>query len=363
MQEAMQMIQSRKADHVQICMTKDVKADYDYWDDIQLIHHALPEIGMEDIDTSVRLFGAELSAPLVILAMTGGYPEGRRVNENLARAAERHGIGMGVGSQRAGLEDESLADTYSVIKDYDIPLRIANIGAPQLVPQHGKEPYGPEEAGRALDMIDGHLLAVHMNFLQEVVQPEGDNQAAGCLDAVRELARSLPVLAKETGAGVSGGAAMALKRAGVKGIDIGGLGGTSFSAVEVYRAEDRGNDSQARVGRTFWNWGIPAPVSVVKAQVGLPLIASGGIRNGLDIARALVLGADCGGMANALLAAAWESAEAVDGLLATVIEELRSAMFLMGCSTAKELAKRDCVITGPTRVWMEDMPDDAGFRG
>jgi len=347
------MTEQRKAEHVDIILKEQVSADYNYWNDVHLIHKALPEVDHDSIDISTRLLGRELRAPLVIASMTGGFAEARQINENLAKAAAETGIALGVGSQRAAIENPALEDTYSVVKDYDIPLRFANIGAPQLVEQEGKGAYGFLEAQEAMKMVKAHALLVHMNFLQEVVQPEGEKRAKGCLSAVQMLAARFPVVAKETGAGISREMALNLKRAGVRGIDVGGLGGTSFSAVEYYRARKEGESSKEKLGATFWNWGIPTPASVVLARVGLPVIATGGVRTGLDVARAVCLGASAAGMAKPMLEAAKQSAEAVVKEIGFIIDELKAAMFLTGSANLNELMGTQCIVTRPTSDWME----------
>src|SRR3989441_7996666 len=208
--------EQRKAEHVNIILNENVSAEYNYWNDIRLVHNALPEIDLDDIDLGVKFFGKRLQAPLIISSMTGGFGMGKEINANLAKAAAEVGVAMGVGSQRAALEKPELASTYAVVKDYDVPLRFANLGAPQLVPQEGKRAYGVEDARRAMDMVDAHVLICHLNFLQEIVQPEGDHRAKGVLDAIRKLAATFPVMAKETGAGISRDVSLRLKRAGVK---------------------------------------------------------------------------------------------------------------------------------------------------
>jgi len=344
--------EQRKADHVDIILKENVSAEYNFWNDVHLIHESLPEVNYDDIDISTKLFGQKLNAPLVISSMTGGFAAAKEINANLAKAAAEVGVALGVGSQRAALEHPELEDTYAVVKDYDVPLRFANIGAPQLIEQEGKGAYGFEEAQLAMKMVGAHVLLIHMNFLQEVVQPEGDKRARGCLSAIQRLAMRLPVVAKETGAGVSRSMAIELKTAGVRGIDVGGLGGTSFSAVEYYRARKEGQSDKERLGAAFWNWGIPTPASVVMARVGLPVIATGGVRTGLDVARALCLGASAAGMARPLLEAAKQSAEAVVKELQLVIDELKTAMFLTGCANLDDLAGAQCIVTRPTSDWM-----------
>ena len=345
--------EQRKAEHVNIILQENVSAEYNYWNDVHLVHKALPEIDLDDIDVSCTLFGHKLKAPLVISSMTGGFGMAREINANLAKAAAEVGVAMGVGSQRAALEKPDLVDTYAVVKDHDVPLRFANLGAPQLVPQEGKRAYGLEDARRAMAMVDAHMLIVHLNFLQEVVQPEGDRRARGVLPAIAKIASKLPVVAKETGAGISRDVATGLKKAGVKGIDVGGLGGTSFSAVEHYRARKEAQTLKERLGATFWNWGIPTPASVILANVGLPIVATGGIRSGLDVAKALALGASAAGMAKPMLEAAKVNARAVVDELQAVIAELRAAMLLTGCETVSELQEQRCIVNRPTADWVE----------
>ncbi|UCG70904.1 MAG: type 2 isopentenyl-diphosphate Delta-isomerase [Thermoplasmata archaeon] len=349
------MIENRKEDHVQICLNEDVKAHYNFWDDIHFVHHALPEIDFSDLDTKARILKKNLSAPIIISAITGGYPKAEQINRNLAEAASKLKIGMGVGSQRAALENTKLKETYSVVKEFDIPLVIGNVGAPQLISQEDSERLDTEKIEEAFNMIDADVLAIHLNYLQEVVQPEGNVNAKGCMTEIKHLALKYPIIAKETGSGISRKTAQALRGAGVIGIDVGGLGGTSFSGVEVYRAINKKDKLKEGIGRTFWDWGIPTPVSVVEANVGLELIATGGIRNGIDAARALALGANSAGMAGALLKSATESSEKVMEQLEGVIHELKVTMFLTGVKNLAELKKQEVVITGRTKEWMEQI--------
>jgi isopentenyl-diphosphate delta-isomerase len=349
------LIEKRKSDHVEICANEDLGVGYSYWDDVRLIHDALPEIDFDDIDTATTLFGRKLGAPIVISAMTGGYGKAEEINRTIASVAEHFGLGMGVGSQRAALENPDLSDTYSVIREFDIPLRIANLGAPQLIQQRGERPLTIEDGRTAIEMVDAHILAIHMNYLQEVVQPEGDTRAEGALRAIEVFASAMPVLAKETGAGISRSVASKLKRAGVRGIDVGGLGGTSFSAVEYYRARSAGDVGRVNVGQTFWDWGIPTPVSVALASVGLPVIATGGLRTGLDVARAAAIGASASGLAGRLLPAALESKEALMVEVGTIVQELKAAMFLVGAHNIEELTASSALITGRCKDWLDNI--------
>ena len=351
------VIERRKGDHVEICAKEDLSQDYVYWDDVKLVHNPLPEVDLDEIDTSTTIFGRKLGAPLIISAMTGGYGKAEEINRNLAAVAEEFGLGMGVGSQRAALENPELARTYSVLKDFDVPLRIANLGVPQLIRQGPAEPIGIAQGKAAMEMIDAHLLAIHMNYLQEIVQPEGDTRSKGGLKALESFASVLPVIAKETGAGVPRETALRLKKAKVKGLDVGGLGGTSFSAVEYYRAKSNGDTARANIGKTFWDWGIPTPVAVVVANVGLPIISTGGLRSGLDVARALAIGAGCAGMAGRLLPAALEGKDTLSRELRTIIDELKSAMFLVGAKDVKQLAATKALITGRSKEWLDQLSE------
>jgi isopentenyl-diphosphate delta-isomerase len=351
----MMTIKSRKADHIEICKNERTAPGYCYWNDVRLVHNALPEINYDDIDMSCRLFGEKLEFPLVVTAITGGFEGAKKINANIASACADLGIGMGVGSERAGITGVC-PESYSVIKDYDVPLVIGNVGAPQLVRQKDKEPFGRDDVVAAMELIDADIMAVHLNFLQEVVQPEGDMNAAGCRDAIRSLARDLPILAKETGAGISKDVAMRLKGIGVQGIDIAGMGGTSFAAVELHRAMEAGDNVRSNIGDTFLDWGIPAPVSLVEAGCsGLPLIASGGILDGIHVASAIAMGASCAGMANAILREACESADAVKEKLTIIKEELKAAMLLTGSKDIKALSKAKHVVLGESRAWMESI--------
>jgi isopentenyl-diphosphate delta-isomerase len=351
------LIERRKGDHVEICANEDLSQDYVYWDDIKLVHNPLPEIDLEEIDTSTTLFGRKLGAPLIISAMTGGYGKAEEINRNLASVAEKFGVGMGVGSQRAALENPDVARTYSVIKEFDIPLRIGNLGVPQLIQQGESEPLDIQHGKAAMEMVDAHILAVHMNYLQEIVQPEGDTRGRGGLRALERFASALPVLAKETGAGIPREAALKLKRSRVKGLDVGGLGGTSFSAVEYYRARSAGDSARVNIGRTFWDWGIPTPVAVVVANVGLPVVATGGVRSGLDAARAVSIGASCAGMAGRLLPAALEGRDALERELQMLVDELKAAMFLVGAKDIDALASSKAIVTGRSKEWLDQLSE------
>ena len=300
------------------------------------------------------MFGHRLRAPIVITGMTGGFPDAKKINDNLARAAASVGVAMGVGSERAAILKGQFPESYSTVAAHAVPLKFANIGAPQIIRQGVDEAIVTvEEARAAMDLIGADLLAIHLNFLQEMVQPEGDRKARGATVEIGRLAHFLPVMVKETGAGISRSVAERLRDQGVRGFDVSGTGGTSFAAVEHHRAVEKGAMREARVGRTFWDWGIPSPVSVRElVPLGLPVIASGGIRSGLDVARALVLGASAAGIAGGILRAASTGYSETKGELEQLVHELKVAMFLSGCRTVREMQRAPYVLTGETRQWI-----------
>jgi isopentenyl-diphosphate delta-isomerase len=350
-EKGMTFMKERKMDHIEICAHGEVMPEYCYWDDIVLVHEALPELNADDIDMSAVVLGKKLKFPFIVTAITGGFPGAKKINANIAEACAELGVGMGVGSQRAAVEKID-KKSYAVIKNYDVPLVIGNVGAPQLVAQKDKEAFADGMIGDAIDLISADVMAIHLNFLQEVVQPEGDTNAYGCFDRIRGLARKFPIMVKETGAGISQRTAKRLNGIGIKGIDIAGMGGTSFAAVEMYRAGTRNDLTKMRVGETFFEWGIPAPVSLMSLDVDIPIIASGGIWNGLHAASSIALGACCAGGANLVLNAAMESSDKVKQVLTIVREEFRAAMLLTGSKNIKALAAADRVVLGKTREWM-----------
>jgi len=346
----MDQIESRKDEHVRIALEEDVRASYNFWDDVVLTHNALPEINKDKISLDTSLFHKPLKAPIIISGMTGGYHKAEKINERLGEAAEYFQIGMGVGSQRAALENPSLKKTYSIIKDLDIPLKIANIGASQLVIWGHQRTV--EEVQRIIEMINADAVAVCLNFLQEVIQFEGEAEAKGCLEQIKLLADAIdiPIMVKESGAGISFEVANRLAHTNIAAIDVGGMSGTSFAAIEHYRAKMHFDQLHARGGKTFWNWGIPTPQSVIDAgeatDWSIPIIATGGIRNGLDAAKALAIGARCAGVAYALLAPAMKSKQETLFELDALLKELRAAMFLTGNDSIEAFSEVEAT------VWM-----------
>jgi len=293
----------------------------------RFIHQALPEIDLADVDLQRSLFGKNLQAPLLVASMTGGTQAARAINRRLAQAAAELGLAMGVGSQRAGIEEPEWADTYRVREIAPDILLLANLGAVQL-----NRSYTVDHCRRAVEMIGADALILHLNPLQEALQPGGDTCFGGLLDKIEAVCRSLsvPVVVKEVGAGLSVEAARRLAKAGVSALDVAGAGGTSWSEVERLRAPDVYHD---RVAAQFVHWGIPTADSLraVKAcDLGLPLIASGGIASGVDVAKCIALGADVVSVAYPLLRPALVSAQAVVDELAAMIQALRISMFCVG---------------------------------
>ena len=338
----------RKADHIKICLEKKAQARKATagFEDIQLVHRALPEVNKEKISLSTSFLGKKFSAPLIVGAMTGGTEEAAKINSSIAQAVENLHLGMGVGSQRVAIEDRKLEKTFSVArKKAPTAFLIANIGGAQLV--HG---YRLKEIKKAMEMIDADALAVHLNAVQEALQPEGQTNFKGVLAKIGEVAGELdkPVIVKETGCGISGDDAKSLEAAGVRAIDVGGVGGTSFAAVEFYRS------SQHAMGELFWDWGIPTVASLIEVTqtVKIPVIASGGVRSGLDMAKSLALNAKLASVSQPVLEAAIKGAKETQELLSGLIAELQNAMFLVGAENLEALAKVPLVIGGKTYDWL-----------
>jgi isopentenyl-diphosphate Delta-isomerase len=331
-------IARRKADHIRISLEENV--DFPHLttglEHYHFQHTALPELNLDDIDTSLTLFGRKLRAPVLISSMTGGEVGGQRLNRTLAEAAQAAGIAMGLGSQRAAIQHEELANTFKVRDVAPDILLLANVGAVQL--NYG---FDTEHYRQAVEMAEADALILHFNALQEAVQPEGDINFAGLLAKVERLCKTIgvPVIAKEVGWGFSQKDAKQLADAGVAAIDVAGAGGTSWSQVESHRINI---PYMAEAARTFADWGIPTAESIIQCKAGapqLPLIASGGLRSGLDIAKCIALGAMMGGMAGPFLKAAARSVEETINVARRFEREIRVAMFMTGSANLTELQK------------------------
>ena len=339
--KALTKTQKRKKEHLEICLDTEsvTSASGTGLNRYRFVHNALPELDIDEIDLSTTFLGKRLQAPILISSMTGGFDLARKVNRNLAAAAQSLGLAMGVGSQRVAIEEPSAAASFEVRDVAPDILLFGNLGAVQL--NYG---YTVEHCRRAVSMIGADALILHLNVLQEAVQPEGNRNFKGLGEKIAAVCRELevPVIAKEVGNGISVDAAIRLQRAGVKALDVAGYGGTSWSAVEAQRAVKQGK----RPDTAFAAWGIPTEEALVSVRQALPdiqLIASGGVRSGVDIAKAIALGADLGAFGQPLLAAALESSAKVIEFIAGVIHELKVSMLCVGAADLTALRKAPLV--------------------
>ena len=330
----------RKGEHIEICVKKDVGYTYNWFDDIEFVHEALTDLDYDRLDTRARFLKHQLKLPFMITGMTGGYPEAKQINMALASACEEYGIAFGLGSQRAMIENPALAETYSVREVAPTIPIVGNIGAAQLLN------YKPAQINKMLDDVQADYVAVHLNTLQELTQPEGDRKFSGVAGKINELANSIeyPVIVKETGAGITG--RTAIKFIGIfgriAGIDVSGRSGTSWSKVEEMRGGDAG---------PFGEWGNPTPVCIAEvSETGMFTIGSGGIRDGLDAAKAIALGADIAGAARPFIQAYYKKK------LNETIEKwavyFKRAMMLTNSRNIYELMNANIVIMGRTAGYM-----------
>jgi isopentenyl-diphosphate delta-isomerase len=352
-----EVVKQRKIEHVSIALEQGISAPQQAnWNDIHFVHQALPEVNLDEIDTTVTFLNHRLRYPLFISSLTGGHPDVTHINRNLARAAQEFGLALGVGSQRAAIVNPDVATSYTIVRDHaPDAFLIANIGAPQLIPQARHPAFTLAQVQQAIDMIGANALAVHMNSLQEAAQPEGDRQAVGEAAALQALTQqiTIPIIAKETGAGVCREQAMLLASCGVAAIDVGGAGGSSMAVMEAARSQSRNDTQTMNIGLLYANWGIATPIALIESTTaGLPLISTGGVRNGLDVARALALGSTLVGMGYPFLKAASQSYEKVCELLESVVAELKVAMQLSGAANIAQLRAVDVVVMGQTREWL-----------
>jgi len=333
----------RKADHIEINLEKDVRSALTTGlERFRFVHQALPEINLDDVDTSLTVFGKELAAPLLVSSMTGGTEQAEMINRRLAEAAQASRVAMGVGSQRAALEHPEQAGTFQVRKYAPDILLFANLGAVQL--NHG---YDLDHCRRAVEMIEADALYLHLNALQEAVQDGGDTNFAGLASKIADICRHLdvPVVAKEVGWGISARAAHILADCGVAAIDVAGAGGTSWSQVEMHRAPDQFTRDLAA---TFVGWGIPTADSIQMVRLATPelmVFASGGLKDGLDIAKCIALGATLGGMAgNFLKAAAYSDEGAIASILLSK-RQIEVTMFAAGAPNLESLRNAELSVS------------------
>jgi isopentenyl-diphosphate delta-isomerase len=322
----------RKLEHIRLALEERMQLGRNFFDDYRFDHAAMPEIDLDAIDTGVVFLGRRLEAPLLISSMTGGTETAGQINRNLAAGAEKAGVAVGVGSQRKALEDPGKADTFRVREVAPKVVLLANLGAVQL--NYGM---GVQACRDAVAMIGADALILHLNPLQEAIQPEGQCNFAGLLTTIGTVVGELgvPVVVKEIGCGISEATARALATVGVRIVDTAGVGGTSWARIEAQRAGD------LEIGELFAGWGIPTPESIrqVRRVEGLTVIGSGGVRNGLDVAKCIALGADLAGMAYPFLAPATVSPDQVTEKVRRTVRELKICMFCLGVKTIAELQR------------------------
>lgn len=328
--------QTRKADHLRICLEEDVqfRSLTNGLENYRFTHCCLPELDFTEIELNTSFLSKKINTPLLISSMTGGTEKAKIINCRLAKAAQKYGLAMGVGSQRIAVENPDVAHTFAVRPFAPDAVLFANLGAVQL-----NYTYGIEHCLRVIDILQADALILHLNPLQECIQPRGDTNFKGLLAKIEQLCSQvdIPIIAKEVGNGISGAMAQKLISAGVRAIDVAGAGGTSWAKVESERAE---NSLQRRLGNTFADWGISTAECIVQIrhhQPDFPLIASGGLRNGLEAAKAIALGADLAGLAFPFLQAASESEAALDELVELLIAELKTVLFCTGNANLSQL--------------------------
>lgn len=346
----------RKDDHIKVSMNEDINSRGTTWlEYVRFVHNSLPEINLEDIDISMKFLGKHINAPIIIGSLTGGTKLGLEINRKLAEAAEKYQIPLMVGSQRIQLEHLETSESFSVVRKSapSIPI-IANLGISQLIQM---ENFNSIE--KIIHSIEADAIAIHLNPLQEIIQPEGETNFSNAIEKISLLNDHLkiPLIIKETGAGLSKNVSNNLIRAGIKYLDVSGLGGTSFAAVEYSRAKKQKNHLKSIIGKTFLDWGIPTAASIIEtrsvAKDSTIIIGSGGIRNGLEIAKSIAIGADISALAQPFLKRAYNNSNDVESYIETLISELKSSMFLTGCKKIKDLENIEYVLLPPLSTWLE----------
>ena len=340
----MNLSELRKKAHIRICLEEEVEIGDPLFDDVHLIHQAVPKVNLEEIDASREFLGKRLDFPLVIAAMTGGFNEGRDICRLLAQVAEKKRIAFSAGSQRRMIERPESTDTYKVRDVAPNILLFGNIGITSL------KKFSPQKIARAVHAIDADALCIHINPAQEIFQKGGDCDFSGCSAALKKLCDSIdvPVIGKEVGNGISRECAQHLKEVGVSAIDVGGFGGTSWIIVDSLHS---GIDSSTHIG-----WGIPTAASILESKVGLPIIATGGIRNGLQMAKAIALGADLCGIALPFLhILRKKGGSEVEKYIDDLTREFKRTMFLTGCKNVDDLKRARFVLTGSLKEWFDQL--------
>ncbi len=344
-------IQNRKEEHFNICLRRYVesKKKISCFEDIELIPRSFSNININNIELSTKIFNKYLSYPFIISSITGGFDKAIKINKNLALSAEKLNIGMGVGSQRIAIEKKQL-DSFNVVRKYaPTALIYANIGISQI------RDYDNEIIDKLISMVDADALSIHLNHVQELVQPEGKIKLFDSIEDFKELIKSInvPVFIKGTGFGISKEDVEILKNTGIKGIDVGGSGGTSWSAIEYYRSIKYKNNEKRRLGKLLWDFGIPTPLSILECRSSsIPIIATGGIRSGIDIAKSIALGASITSSALPFVKLSLYGEKHITNYILMLMNELKSIMFLTGNSSLKSLSKTPLIITGFTKEYI-----------
>ena len=346
-------IEKRKLRHIRVSLEENVETDIATgFEDIRLIHRALPEIDLDEVSTETTFFGKKLAAPLIISAITGGTEEAAKINEVLAEVAEEKQIGISVGSQRIAIAQPETIPTFSIVREKaPSTFVMGNLGCPQL-----SLGWGVPEAKKCIEMVEADALALHMNPLQEAVQVDGDTNYHGVYEKIKELGKNIdtPLIMKETGAGIAWEDALKMEKAGASGLEISGVGGTSWSAVEYHIAKEVGKKQMEYLGGALWNWGIPTAISVVETtqKTDLAVISSGGIRTGVEIVKSIALGAQVGGIAKPFLEKAIEGKDALAEHVDNIIREIQVAMFLVGAKNLDDLTHIPVLIMVNTAEWL-----------
>ncbi len=342
-----EQIKRRKREGIEIPLKENVqgKRNSTCLEYVKLFHNALPEINFDEIDLGTTFLNKSFSAPLIIDSMTGGTDEAFSINKRLGQIAERYGLGMGLGSQRAGLKSEKLVESYSIARKVaPSAFLIANIGGAQL-----SEGLSNSDVLKIVKMIDANALAIHLNPLQELIQPEGEPRFKGILQRITNLVNDIeiPIIVKEVGSGISDDVAIRLENSGVRSINVAGSGGTSWAGIEKIRAHLHNNYIKSELGDLFWDWGIPTALSIllVSKSVDIPIIASGGLRNGLEIAKCLIIGSNMCAMAYPFLKKAAESEEELEKYTQLVLSEIKATMFLLGAKDILSLKNTRYILT------------------
>lgn len=344
-------ISNRKCEHLKIAAKYPEQDSYTGFEDVLLIHEALSNFNLSDVDTSTFFIKKNISMPLLISSMTGGFKEAEKINRRLAEAAQKNLIPIGVGSVRAAIEEKKFVKSYSVVREVapDVPV-ISNIGIQQLIEG------GVSLAEKAVELINADALAIHLNKLQELIMPEGEPNQSGAIDVLKEVIRKLKVkvIIKETGCGISKEVASLASRLKISYVDVGGSGGTSFAVIEGIRAKKIRALEKLELSKKFSFWGIPTAISILEAKSveGIEVIASGGIRSGLEVAKSIVLGSCCAGVARPFLEASIRGPKFLEKTISKFNKELVTTMFLVGASNIEELKTKPYVLTGTVKDWV-----------